>query len=182
MAPAAREDFGPLRTVLVDEGIRWVLSEREKARNEGRPLFADEMRALGDYVGRLPCLNDVRIKFVRQLEDPPFLETLGEGVRERMIDFAALDAITFGDAIVVREDVPVRRAFWRSTLFHELVHVAQYAILGVEGFVREYVEGFLDHDFVYERIPLEVTAFALQERFERGEAFAIAREVARSLL
>jgi hypothetical protein len=64
-----------------------------------------------------------------------------------------------------------------SLLFHELVHVVQYRLLGVSAFANLYVRGFLrggsDHD-----IPLECCAFELEHRFVTGNtAFSVEAEV-----
>ncbi len=52
-------------------------------------------------------------------------------------------------------------------LFHELVHVVQYRLLGIGGFIHGYVTGWAAAGFVYEAIPLEREAFDLEQRFER---------------
>ena len=67
-------------------------------------------------------------------------------------------AITFDSVVAAREHLPARM------LFHELVHVVQYRLLGVDRFARQYVEGFLTEGS-YERIPLECCALMLEEYF-----------------
>lgn len=52
--------------------------------------------------------------------------------------------------------------------FHELVHVVQWAQLGVATFLPTYAVGIAQHG--YEASPLELAAFDLQAKFERGEA------------
>jgi hypothetical protein len=174
-------DIVSLKRLLIDEGVRWVIEQREAARLDGRPLTSAEVERLRPYVVGFPSLDDVRVRVVPRLADPPFFARLPDDHRTLMIDFAAMDAITFVDTIVARHATESHEATWRPTLLHELVHVAQYAILGVEGFMHEYVEGFVANDFVYRRIPLEEMAYALQDRYERGEAFSVAREVRRAL-
>lgn len=70
--------------------------------------------------------------------------------------------ITFGPLIAVRESEVSERL-----LFHELVHVVQYRLLGTADFARRYVEGFLVSGR-YEEIPLEICAAVLEDRFARG--------------
>ena len=64
-----------------------------------------------------------------------------------------------------------------GVLFHELVHVVQFRLLGVREFSRQYVEGFLKSGS-YEGIPLEVCAYELEARFEMSaRPFAVEDEV-----
>jgi hypothetical protein len=82
-------------------------------------------------------------------------------------------AITFDHLIAVREAEPCS-----SLLFHELVHVVQYRLLGTATFARLYVQGFLETGS-YEEIPLERCAWTLEERFARGGApFSVESAVA----
>ena len=53
-----------------------------------------------------------------------------------------------------------------SLLFHELVHVVQFRLLGIIKFSRLYVRGFLSGGGYY-GIPLEQCAYELERRFER---------------
>ena len=68
--------------------------------------------------------------------------------------------ITFQDVIVHVEPLT------KPLLFHELVHAVQYKHLGVNGFAKCYVRGFLAGGS-YEEIPLEKQAYALEDRFVR---------------
>jgi len=85
---------------------------------------------------------------------------------------SGIGAITFVDLVVYPERLDL------DTLFHELVHVAQYRALGLERFARLYVEGFL-RGGSYEAIPLERQAYALGERFEyeRERRFSVEADV-----
>jgi hypothetical protein len=73
-------------------------------------------------------------------------------------------AITFDNIVAVREEASPARL-----LFHELVHVAQYRLLGTSTFARLYVRGFLAEGG-YDQIPLECCASMLEERFAIGGA------------
>ena len=86
----------------------------------------------------------------------------------------ATAAITFNHVIAHYGALSLR------TLFHELVHVEQYKQLGVRAFARFYVRGFL-HTGAYERIPLEVHAYELDEKYAANPAlrFSVRDEVRR---
>jgi hypothetical protein len=66
------------------------------------------------------------------------------------------------------EDVVVHvQPLTTSLLFHELVHAVQYKHLGLNGFAKLYVRGFLTGGS-YEEIPLEKQAYGLEDRFSRN--------------
>ena len=116
-----------------------------------RPFFPD---AILDSA-RLLTLTGTRI------ENPAFYETLiGLGIEAGMLpDFSnSMVAVTFQDVIVSHEP------FTDRLLFHELVHVVQYAKLGLPGFATKYVEGFLQGGG-YDYIPLEINAYLLDAEF-----------------
>ncbi len=89
-------------------------------------------------------------------------------------DFAQMVAITLVDTVVSHEP------FTDRLLFHELVHVVQYAKLGLPEFAAKYVKGFL-RGGSYEGIPLEMNAYELDARFTAAPArpFSVEAEVQR---
>jgi hypothetical protein len=93
------------------------------------------------------------------------------GIRN-LPDFADMAAITFVDVIVSHEE------FTDALLFHELVHVVQYAQMGVKEFAADFVSGFVQGGS-FEEIPLEKKASALEARFRKnsGEPFSVDDEV-----
>jgi len=80
--------------------------------------------------------------------------------------FEQLDAagITYLDTYFVRRDqVGTERLH-----AHELVHVAQWEVLGPEHFLAAYAEGL--ERFGYRDSPLELMAYTVEEEFARGGA------------
>ena len=67
-----------------------------------------------------------------------------------------------------------------SLLFHELVHVCQYGVLGLDRFVTLYLSDWRQQ-FDYDAIRLERQAFALEARFRRQQSrpIDVLREVER---
>jgi len=53
-----------------------------------------------------------------------------------------------------------------STHLHELVHVAQWALLGAQQFMATYIAGV--QTYGYEDSPLEMMAYGMQHEFERN--------------
>ena len=127
--------------------------------------------------------NGVRIVSVPVIQNPDFYEELKAQGVPTPLDFTVMCGITFQDTILISHSHPVDRDSWPHLLFHELVHVVQYALLGVGEFVRQYVLGWVSNGFSYEAIPLERHAYALDQRFASNpsEHFQVRLEVARWL-
>jgi len=59
---------------------------------------------------------------------------------------------------------------------HELVHVVQYAQMGLKEFASRYVNGFIRRGS-YEEVPLEKHAYLLESRFMQSSPFSVEQEV-----
>ena len=107
-----------------------------------------------------------------RIPPPPFYAEAVELSSGNFPDFVHLASVTYIDIIVFNEPIQPR------SLFHALVHAQQFAVLGMEQYLGIYVRGFLKHR-TWVRIPLEVQAFKLEERFmiSPPEAFSVEDEV-----
>lgn len=154
---------------LVHEGTRWVQSQRDAHRPGARPLDEREVDALERFFG--PVIMDLAsIKVVPHIENPPFYPFLVHN-RIPVIDFARCGGITFIDTILISEEGTLPGPVPLPLVFHELVHVAQYDLVGVEEFVRRYVQGwFAQGAPQYAAIPIERQAYELQARYEAQPA------------
>jgi hypothetical protein len=90
--------------------------------------------------------------------------------------------ITFVDTVLVAE-TQVSAQHLTVLLFHECVHVVQYASLGLEAFADRYVRGWAANRCDPAAIPLEVDAHELERRFEADpvRGFSVEAEVAHRL-
>jgi hypothetical protein len=61
------------------------------------------------------------------------------------------------------------------TVVHELIHVVQYGLLGVDRFVQRYFQEYLACG--YDTMPLEQMAVDLTRRNEAGEIFDVTDSV-----
>jgi hypothetical protein len=153
----------------------WIESQRAEHLPGARPLTDAERRALSAHFAK-ETLAQARVARVERVPSPPFfggilkqLEFIGKRVH---LNFSAAAGITFGECVLtVDPGVPI------DLLFHEMVHVEQYRILGMKEFARAYVQGIVDSDFMYDKIPLEAIAFALTARFSAGEAVNVSAEL-----
>ncbi len=153
-------------------GNLWIRAQIRRHWRASRPLRPGERVHLEAYFDE-ELLSDVRIREVRSVSRPWFIRPLALFGLKLDMDFRSAAGITFGDLVLVSE-LGRGRTLPAALLFHELIHVLQYRALGIGGFALKYVDGWLSHGREYLRIPLEVEAYALEDRFRAGEIFRAA--------
>jgi hypothetical protein len=89
-----------------------------------------------------------------------------------MLDFPHRAVIAHPRLILLQEKLSLR------LLFHGLVHVVQYAVLGQERYLDLYVRAFVQTGN-YTSVPLEMQAFQLDHRYtdDPGNPFSVEDEV-----
>jgi hypothetical protein len=128
--------------------------------------YADRARTV-DTLGftRLPvCFSQELLKHAKAVtvERVPFPPVDQFGLPELSdMQKMSFDGITFRDTFFLRQG-----RLSENLYFHELVHVVQWARLGVDNFLMAYGLGLLQ--FGYHRCPLEQMAYALEREFEHG--------------
>jgi hypothetical protein len=165
-------DMQKLVAFLVDNAAGWIADQRERHAPGSEPLPDTTRAALKGYF-EPATLARTRIRRVPVIENPVFYEEFENSGESIPLDFRVWAAITFDDVIVVN-DAQVPGPPPHSVVFHELVHVVQFGMLGVEEFARRYIRRLAQSRFQYMAIPLETIAFDLQDRFEnsRGRRFS----------
>ena len=158
---------------------KWIAGERRKHLPNSRPLTLAECSGLASHFSG-QCLASARIACIDHIPTPTFVRRAIDHIeflRKRVqFDFSAASGMTLGECILIADPHPSV-----ELLFHELVHVEQYRILGMKEFARAYVQGVVDSNFVYENIPLEAAAFELTTRFSDGESFSVHDELLHAL-
>lgn len=121
-------------------------------------------------------LDDVRVLELKieRVPNPAFQERAQKRGYRLMLDFQHMADITHPRLIVLQQK-PTSRL-----LFHALVHVVQYEILGFERYLELYVRAFIANES-YTSVPLEVQAFQLDQRFTANpdRVFSVEDEVRR---
>jgi hypothetical protein len=153
----------------------YISESRKKYAPQAAPLTAEQRAAMHPFFAA-EILDSVRLCVQRDGRVPnPSMYSMAKmmGIRN-LPDFSDMAAITFVEVIVSHEE------FTHDLLFHELVHVVQYAQLGVAEFAARYVNGFIQGGS-YEEIPLEKNAYSLEGRFSANpdQIFCVADEVRR---
>ncbi len=142
----------PLACAWIDE----YLTRHEPV---SRPVASLGMQRLAACYPE-PLLRTARVVTVERVEFPP-VERFG------LPEFAAIQQQNFG-GITFKNTffVSSAEATSESLHFHEMVHVVQWARLGVERFLLAYGIGLAQ--FGYEGSPLEHMAYDLQFEFDKG--------------
>ena len=95
-----------------------------------------------------------------RVPNPPFYAELERLGFTGLPNFTTMAAITYDDVVVFHDPLTPQ------LIFHEMVHIVQYRLLGVDEFARLYVRGYLHSG--YSGTPLEVCAYELDGRFISG--------------
>jgi hypothetical protein len=151
----------------------YISSSREKYAPQAVPLTDAQRAAMSPFFSS-SVLDAARLCVLRGTRVPnPSMYSMAKmmGINN-LPDFSGMAAITFVDVIVSHED------FTDALLFHELVHVAQYAQMDLKEFAARFVNGFIQGGS-YGGIPLEKQAHALEARFSQGSGnpFSVDDEV-----
>jgi hypothetical protein len=171
-----------LITFFIENAIHWVGEQRYIHRHHARDLTDAGKDKFGSFFGP-EILDIVSIRLVPVIENPGFYSDIRDLQLPRLLDFNTAQGITFKDTILISDRFVRTDSLVKAILFHELVHVVQYRVLGLEQFISCYVQSWFENGFSYHAIPLEAQAHALQERFERdpGKGFWVMDTVCQSL-
>lgn len=158
------------------EGLRWVKSERASRHPLARPLTQPEAVAMVSFFGE-HVLSAVRVQHVPVVPNPDFYIALEAQGIPIPLDFSReMAALTLVDCILIAESRVGVRQLPLILLFHELVHVVQYKLLGVDEFMKRYVYGWAENGKQYGRIPIEMQAYSLEARFAGNPSVAFSVE------
>jgi hypothetical protein len=159
-------DAAALLAFLLPNARRWITGQRNKHRLHSSPLNEEFIESLRRYF-REATLGRAQIRLVPEIENPLFYKSLMKTGITGLVDFRQMAGITFDDTVLINKSYSGIQPPL-SLVFHELVHVAQFGLLGVGEFARQYVRGWVENGFSYDSIPLEREAYELQQRFERS--------------
>lgn len=182
LSATARTDVEGLLQFLIHNGRTWIREQQQQHRPSAAVLPPQVRTHFGAFFPDTD-LNAARFADAAGIENPPFYAQLAAMGIPAPLDFAQMEAITFIDTILISRGAVNEPAAMGQLLFHELIHVVQYRLLGPDEFVERYVLGWAEGGQDYYRIPLEQDAYALQERYDgsRDRPFAVEPEVRRLL-
>jgi hypothetical protein len=170
MPDAAREKSGGLKLSEVkiveatDLLAQYLHEQRERYRPMGVPLDGDSRAAMAPFFPAM-VLDQVRIaKLDRQrVANPAFYaEAKAMGITN-LPELVHMTHLTFEDVLVFQGEMTPR------ALFHGLVHMVQFDVLGLEMYSELFVRGFI-RTRSHINVPLEVHAFMLESAFADNPA------------
>ena len=160
---------------LVAQAISWIQEQRETFLPLSRPLTEEQKVHLrlffsAEILDRLQIAEAA--KTGQKIPYPPFYEKLRAGGARVVPDAAHMTAMPFIDVAVFNRNPAL------STLFHTLVHVAQFAIVGLGKVMHGYFET-LNESGMWMIAPYEEQAYQLDARYTRNpkDVFSVESEV-----
>ena len=145
----------------------WMEEQRQQLRKRGRSLNTAELQALQGYFSSttLDSIIVCSIQDFTALEPPSFYVMLQQQQGALPIDLTRIIGLTLIDTIIIKAEGTESFPCWLAILFQQCVHVVQYKVLGLDGFLHAYWQGWLEHGMTHETIPLEEEAEFLKHRF-----------------
>jgi hypothetical protein len=145
---------------LAIPGLRqWIDKTLDQYADQVKPIHSFGFNKLALHYPK-ELLQQSKVIEIPHVPFPP-LERLGLPEFSYLQQFP-LAGITFMDTIFLRQGQLTENHF-----FHELVHVVQWARLGVDNFLLAYGLDLIQYG--YEQSPLEQMAYSLQRSFENDK-------------
>lgn len=166
---------------LGEEKIRRIIArvgdynrrERKRHFDSGVPLDEEQRALLTPYFSA-NLLDSVRVLVLKdtRIDRAPFSDDAKALGFTGLPDFEHLASFTYLDVIVFPEKIASR------TLFHGLVHAAQFSVLGFDRYIDYYVRSFVKTG-LWIAIPLEEQAFKCEARFALSppKVFSVENEI-----
>jgi hypothetical protein len=162
-------------TALIAEAELWLNQQREKYHPRSNPLDTNQKRELGPFFPP-DIIEKFRIVDISGSEEhvpyPPFYERVRAGGYRQVPDAAHVTAVPFIDVAVFNRPPTLR------TIFHNLVHVTQYSIVGVHRVMIGYFS-VLNESGTWMVAPAEEQAYQMDARYTKNpsDIFSVAAEI-----
>ena len=156
--------------------LSWPVAHYIRRKRDGLHELSEPLpsshRAILESFFDVSDLDRVRIVVQDPLPIPDErFRQLGQLLGLDVPNASLIAGITFDHVIAARSPMPA------AMVFHEMVHVVQFRLLGIGPFARLYTRGLLSTGR-YDDIPLERCAYELEARFEMGlPPFSVEAEV-----
>lgn len=158
---------------IIAEVIANVRQRQEIYLPRSVPLTTEQKQAVHAFFPQ-QVLNEVRALELKdeRVPNPPYHERASKRGYRLMLDFRHMPDLTHPQLMIFQEKLSPR------LLFHALVHVMQYAVLGLETYLDLYVRAFMQMGS-YPSVPLEAQAFRLDQRYTENPSsvFSVEDEV-----
>jgi hypothetical protein len=160
---------------LVAEAVSWVKQQRAQFLPSSIPLDSAQKKNLKPFF-TAEVLDRLRIVNLAQtggtIPYPPFYERVRAGGARVVPDAAHMTAMPFLDVAVFNTEPTLR------TVFHTLVHVAQFTLVGLEKVMEGYFRT-LNESGLWMVVPFEEQAYQMDARYTRdpSDDFSVEAEI-----
>ena len=160
---------------LVAEAVAWIQQQRDKYHPVSDPLSEAAKAKLRSFFPA-EILDRLRIKNLsltgETIPYPPFYERVRAGGSRVVPDAAHMTAIPFLDVALFNREPTLR------TIFHTLVHVMQFSVVGLERVMRGYFQA-LNESGLWMVVPYEEQAYRMDARYttDPDDVFSVEAEV-----
>ena len=162
---------------LIEGGSQWVQAQRTRYQALAQPLPLPMIDALERFFGSRTLIR-ARIAIIPYIEEPDFFPKVrAAGVS---INWPEMRGVTYDNVILISQRCIPPPYDMLPLIFHELVHVVQYEVLGIRAFMERYVRGGMTGaGFDYVSIQLEKDVNGLEERYRKNPnvGFSVKDEV-----
>lgn len=170
------QKFTPMElTSLIEEAVSWLKKQREALLPSSAPLDDNQKTLVGPFFSA-EILDRARIVDLSQTKEtlpyPPFYEIVRAGGDRVLPDATHMTAMPFVDLIAFNREPTLR------TLFHNLVHVTQFVLVGTERVMEGYFKT-LNEVGLWMVVPFEEQAYQLDARYTRNplDVFSVEDDV-----
>jgi hypothetical protein len=171
-------EYYKLKSYLIPKILHWVNEQRKLHLPKARGLSNEEKSLLEKYFEK-SIMDSVKVALVDNISNPSFYpELIKQGIAIPL-DFSTADGLALVDCIILRKRLQDSFISQISTLFHEMVHVVQIDILGLEKMTELYLSSLLQKG--YFNVPFEKQAYKLSARFNQRESFLVRETVEQEL-
>ncbi len=160
---------------LVAEAVAWMQQQRDKYHPLSDPLAESVKHQLRPFFSG-EILDRLKMKHVAATGEtipyPPFYERVRAGGSRIVPDAAHMTAIPFVDVALFNREPTMR------TIFHTLVHVTQFTVVGLEKVMKGYFQT-LNESGLWMVVPYEEQAYRMDARYTKdpSDIFSVEQEI-----
>ncbi|UCH51160.1 MAG: hypothetical protein JSV54_09255 [Chloroflexota bacterium] len=157
-----------LRPYLLKKFEGWIRQQRKIHLANARPLSSQEKSRLDGYFEKR-ILDKARLASVKKISNPEFYDDFKNSGITIPLDFSTAIGMALVDCIIIHKEIWADPSSLISTIFHEMVHVVQFDILGLKKHIELYSDSLRQNNYQYNNVILERQAYNLSNKFDRGK-------------
>ena len=158
-------EYEELKSYLIEKFEPWAYEQRDLYMPDARSLSDAERSRLMEYFEK-GVLDRTRIVSLEEIPNPPFYAELEELGIPIPLDLTQAAGFCLIDYVIIRKELWLHPLAAISTVFHEMVHLVQWEVLGSRRLIELYTDALIRDG--YSEVVFERQAYRLTDRFVRG--------------